>query len=119
MPFLGVTVTRIAPIRAMSHARAMHCVTCGQNVDLGSGGERVGFRDECVGCKNDLHTCTHCKHYDPGAYNQCREPNSERVADTEVANRCDWFSPGEGGGPQADGDRQSALGDLEALFKKK
>ncbi len=97
----------------------MHCRACGEKVEIGSGGERIGFRDECAGCRNDLHTCTHCQHYDPGAYNRCREPNSERIADAEVANRCDWFSPAEEGGARADDARQSALGDLEALFKKK
>ncbi len=81
-----------------------------------SSGERVGFRDTCDGCGQDLHSCLHCAFYDPSAYNECREPNAERVSDRERANRCDYFAPGEGEGGSA--DPAAARAALDALFKK-
>ncbi len=95
----------------------MRCFGCGAAVELAAG-EHVGFRDTCEACGVDLHICRNCTHHDPSAYNECREPNTERVADRERANRCDWFSPTdtEGGGADSSGaDQQKAL---EALFKK-
>jgi len=95
----------------------MRCFACETPVELAAG-ERVGFRDSCSRCSADLHVCRNCAHHDPGAYNECREPNTERVGDRERANRCDWFSPGEGGGGVVASQRQGALSDLDALFKK-
>lgn len=94
----------------------MQCFSCGRETRLGTG-ERVGFRDTCP-CGTDLHVCRNCTHHDPSAYNECREPGSERVSDRERANRCEWFTP-RGAGATAGrtaGDPRSAL---DALFKKK
>ena len=80
-------------------------------------GERVGFRDACESCSADLHVCRNCRHHDPAAYNECREPNAERVSARERANRCDYFSPGAGKGGRGDApDRARAA--LDDLFKK-
>lgn len=95
----------------------MHCAACGTAIDLASG-ERVGFRDECPACRADLHSCRHCTHHDPGAYNECREPGAERVADRERANRCDWFAPARDAGPAAD-PKPAARAALDALFGKR
>jgi hypothetical protein len=94
----------------------MRCVACSREIELAPG-ERIGFRDTCDGCDADLHSCTHCAHYDPGAYNDCREPSAEYVADRERANRCDWFQPGDRAGGTGS-ERTRALDDLDALFKK-
>ncbi len=80
-------------------------------------GERVGFRDACESCSADLHVCKNCRHHDTAAYNECREPNAERVSDRERANRCAYFSPGSGTGA-ADGTQDSARAALDAVFKK-
>ena len=32
-----------------------------------------------------------CDFYDAGAYNQCREPQAERVLEKEKGNFCDYF----------------------------
>jgi hypothetical protein len=93
----------------------MRCSACGAEVELASG-ERVGFRDSCR-CGADLHTCRNCAHHDPSAYNECREPNAERVSDRERANRCDYFAPGAAGQP---GERPPpARAALDSLFKKR
>lgn len=95
----------------------VECAACGAAIELSSG-ERVGFRDECPRCRADLHSCRNCAHHDPGAYNECREPGTERVADRERANRCDWFAPAAAPAasetrPDAKAKARSAL---DALF---
>jgi hypothetical protein len=96
----------------------MGCFACGAAIELASG-ERVGARDACARCGADLHACRNCAHYDPGAYNACREPQAERVADRERANRCDWFALAPGAGPGASDPRPDARAALDALFRKR
>ena len=93
------------------------CPACGQGIALGSG-DRIGFRDTCDSCGADLHACLGCAHHDVGAYNECRESSAERVLDRERANRCDYFTPGDGAA-QAAADRASgARAEVDRLFKK-
>jgi hypothetical protein len=94
----------------------MRCFACSRDVVLAAG-ERVGFRDTCEACGADLHVCRNCRHHDPAAYNECREPNAERVGDRERGNRCDYFSPGERSAAGSPGDRSKAQ--LDALFRKR
>jgi hypothetical protein len=94
----------------------MHCFACNAVHELASG-ERVGFRDCCTHCGADLHACLNCALHDPSAYNECREPNTERVSDRERANRCDYFTPTDSEG--GDGSvREGSLSALDSLFKK-
>jgi hypothetical protein len=94
----------------------MGCFACGAAIELASG-ERVGFRDACR-CGADLHVCRNCAHHDPGAANECRESQAERVSERERANRCDWFAPRTGAGAGAADPRQAARSALDALFRK-
>lgn len=96
----------------------MRCHGCGTERDLAPS-ERIGFRETCEGCGRDLHVCLNCRFHDRSAYNECREPNAERVADRDRANRCDYFAPGGGeGASAADDPRAEAKSQLDALFKK-
>ena len=95
----------------------MQCFACGSGLELASG-ERVGFRDTCSTCGSDLHVCRNCGHHDPSAYNECREPGSERVGDRERANRCDWFTAADGGEGEPGEARDQAKAALDQLFKK-
>lgn len=96
----------------------MRCHGCDAVTEIAPG-EPVGFRDECAGCGRDLHVCRNCAHHDPAAYNECREPQAERVNDRERANRCDWFRAGEGpDGSGAADPRGDAKAALDALFEK-
>jgi hypothetical protein len=92
----------------------MHCGACGTAIELASG-ERIGFRDCCPRCDGDLHACRNCGHHDPGAYNECREPGTERVAHRERANRCEWFGPAQAAERPAD-PKPGARAALDALF---
>jgi hypothetical protein len=96
----------------------MQCFACGQAVELASG-ERVGFRDTCGRCAADLHVCRNCAHHDPGAHNECREPQAEQVADRERSNRCDWFAPSETARPVGPDPRAATRAALGGLFKKR
>jgi hypothetical protein len=95
----------------------VRCFACDAEIELGAG-ERIGFRDDCNRCGQDLHACRNCAHHDPSAYNECHESSAERVADRERANRCEYFTPGEGGGGEVADTRSNARADLENLFKK-
>ena len=58
-----------------------------------------------------------CQHYDKSAYNECREPNADRVLDKEKANFCDYYkfgNPGKQEGPS----KEYLLAKANALFKK-
>jgi hypothetical protein len=95
----------------------MHCFACDAEIEIAAG-ERVGFRDTCDRCRGDLHVCRNCGHHDPNAYNECRESSAERVGDRERANRCDYFTPGDGGGDEVMSAAEAAKSELDALFKK-
>lgn len=77
----------------------------------------VGRRDTCDGCGSDVHVCKNCRHYDPSCYNECREPQGERVVDKERSNFCDYFSLGAAA---AAGGKSTSdvLKELDNLFKK-
>lgn len=96
----------------------MRCFRCDAPIALASG-ERVGFRDDCERCGSDLHVCRNCELYDAGAYNQCREPQAERVGDRERANRCEWFRPAANGVRAGATSPAAAREALDALFRKK
>ncbi len=94
----------------------MLCHACQTEFPLGAG-ESVGFRDACDRCRADLHVCLNCAHHDPSTYNECRESNAERILDRDRANRCEYFRPAREG-RSGDNGRDTAISDLENLFKK-
>ncbi len=94
----------------------MRCARCGREVEVAS----VSRRDTCPGCGADLRACVQCAFYCPGAYNDCREPQAERVLDKERANFCDYFRPASGAGAaRAEDVKAQVRARLDALFKKK
>ena len=67
--------------------------------------------------ESDLHCCLNCSFYDLGAYNDCREPQAERVLDKIRSNFCDFFKFKQTG--KSSGTADSGTKDkLEDLFKK-
>lgn len=100
------------------------CHLCGREQKIHSA---IARTDSCPYCYSDLKCCLNCRLHDPGANNQCREPQAEWQPDKEKANFCEFFefretsslsAPG-GGGAQSDAARARAA--LDALFggKKK
>ena len=101
----------------------MYCVSCGSEIEVR---ERLPFRERCPKCDTALHSCVHCRFYDAGAYNQCRETKAERQVEKRRENRCEYFSPHEGKPPAGaepgvpvSGKTQAARGAFDALFAKK
>jgi hypothetical protein len=75
--------------------------------------------DACPHCGADLHACKNCEHWDPGAYNECKEHISEYVPDREATNRCTFFSFRSGAPEETKTRVDASKSKLEALFKKK
>ena len=90
------------------------CFSCGKAGDY----EKVGRRDSCASCGAELHVCVNCKFYDKSAYNECREPQADRVLEKNRSNFCDYFSFKVG---EVKGLKQSTKDDklkaLDDLFK--
>jgi len=92
------------------------CHRCGVELTLTSA---IARTDACPSCYSDLKCCLNCRLHDPGANNQCREPQAEWQTEKEKSNFCEFFefreSSGTGAG-ESGSDRARAA--LDALFKK-
>ena len=71
---------------------ALSCYCCGHALRL-MPREKIQRLDTCAGCGTDLHSCVHCRFFDPGRNNQCSEPQAEWVRDKESSNFCGYFEP--------------------------
>lgn len=90
------------------------CFNC-RKINTSQG--KIGFRDECMECRSDMHVCKNCEFYDIKAYNECRETSADVVREKERVNFCDFFSSAKKGtGPVDEKARLKAAAD--ALFKK-
>lgn len=92
------------------------CHQCGHVI---SAGQRIGRRDACLHCGADLRCCLNCAFHEPGAHNDCREPQAERQLDRARGNFCDWFSLADARPAQSPeaGDARAALARLFAERK--
>ena len=48
---------------------------------------------KCGQCGADLHACSNCESYDPGATFECRQVIAARVSPKDAANSCQKFAP--------------------------
>lgn len=64
------------------------CWSCGKSTGLEG---RVMKTDYCPECQADQRCCRGCRHFDPHAPKQCREPIDKTITNKEKANFCDWF----------------------------
>jgi hypothetical protein len=109
------------------------CYGCGAALSFDG---PIGRRTTCPECDADLHRCLNCRHYDPSAGNECREPHADRIVDKEASNACDLFQLGDGASRRrvrtsdarnrlaalfgdAPVESEDARDALEALFRKK
>lgn len=69
-------------------ATAFRCAVCGFAQSPAVTAESV-----CGKCGADLHTCTHCAHFDTSAPNECRRPGVAYVSAKAKRNRCELFEP--------------------------
>ena len=74
-------------------------------------------QDECRECRNYLHVCRMCVHYDPAVPKQCAEDDAEEVREKERLNFCDWFVASETAfDPSQRSAEERARASLDALF---
>ncbi|MEE8184853.1 MAG: hypothetical protein V3T96_00430 [Thermodesulfobacteriota bacterium] len=88
------------------------CFSCKKELDIR---ERPGRGDTCPFCGSDLKVCLNCRFYNENAYNQCTEPQAERVLEKERANYCEYFEFGES---ISDEKKEDPLKKLKELFGK-
>lgn len=102
----------------MSSESFSFCFACKKQLALVVGAS-IGRRDTCEHCGSDIRVCLNCKFYDPKAYNECAEPQAERVLEKNRSNFCDYFSQKLGNtGPGSKPDeKQDILKKLDDLFK--
>jgi hypothetical protein len=103
-------------------ATVFRCAACGALQPA----TKVELDSLCIACKAELHTCTNCRHFDPGATAECRKPVKVRVAAKAKRNECELFAPRETQesapasgppGPTGPPSRGGARAAFDALFK--
>jgi len=67
------------------------CAKCGHQVPTSQ--LEINRSTTCAKCETPLHSCRHCKHFDPDARFQCREKIEARIPDKWSANDCAIFRP--------------------------
>jgi hypothetical protein len=90
------------------------CSFCGSPLPEG----KIGFRDLCIECGREVHSCVHCKFYKPGAYHDCLETVPDVVKDKDRMNFCEYFKPDSSrisGGSARDASK-TAKNAFEGLF---
>ena len=90
------------------------CQSCHKTLDVES---KLSFREECLHCGHDLHSCLYCDFYDPSSYNECRESSADRVLEKEKANYCEYFVVKSNVDASGSNPGDDAKKKLEELFK--
>ncbi|MBL7662868.1 hypothetical protein JNK13_08975 [bacterium] len=96
-------------------SQSVTCFHCSKSFEIPDG--TVARGEECPHCRADARVCRNCRHYDLKAYNECREPQAERIVDKEKRNMCDFFVIGLPGSSTG-AAKADALKALDDLFKK-
>ncbi|MEE8574752.1 MAG: hypothetical protein V3T30_04995 [Thermodesulfobacteriota bacterium] len=84
------------------------CFSCKKELNIEGTPARA---DTCPACTADIKVCLNCGFYDANAYNECHEPQAERVTIKDRSNFCDYFKFSDGGG----GDEKTGSKDTDAL----
>jgi len=91
-----------------------NCHSCSETLELNPA-SKVGKSEECPHCYSDVRCCKMCQFYDPKCYNECQEPNAERIIEKSKSNFCDYFSLSAN--KKQEGAEQDLLSAANALFK--
>ncbi len=97
-------------------ANTITCIFCSSQLAF-EVQDKIGRYEECTQCKRSLRCCRMCSFYDRHAYNECREPNAERVIEKERANFCSYFTLSTGTNHNT--SKNELLAAANALFKFK
>lgn len=89
----------------------MRCHACGAEIYK----SEIGKGDACA-CGADLHSCVNCRHFDPSATFECRQPIEERIPSKTKNNDCDLYEAKLvqefESGPRKDADARKAFDNL-------
>lgn len=91
------------------------CYSCQKPYEVSA--LRLSFSESCPKCSRDLHVCKQCSFHDLKSYNECREPQAERVVDKEKRNYCEYFNANNDPQNKNSATSDSALKKLDDLFK--
>ena len=86
-------------VRSLRHAVdrnvtvVIRCSRCGFQVPASL--MDVNKESACSKCQAPLHSCRHCKLFDPGVRWECRAPIETRIADKGAANDCERYKPAQ------------------------
>jgi hypothetical protein len=69
----------------------LRCGKCGYQVPISQ--LEIEKDTTCLKCRTPLHSCRHCKQFDPGSRFECREPIEARLTDKWAANDCQLYKP--------------------------
>ncbi len=89
-----------------------HCHACGHEITMEV---KVGRRDTCDNCGNDLHCCMNCRFYDKRG-DRCREDIAHWVKSRDRSNFCTQFEYVKTEADAKD-ELAEAKAKLSALFK--
>lgn len=97
-------------------ARVFRCAVCGAKQDAPG---VAAFDAKCVQCGKDLHTCSHCIHFDTSIYKECRKQVPVRIAKKTTGNVCEEFEAKVAVefAKEATGRPSDAKSAFDALFK--
>jgi len=96
-------------------AHNIHCYRCGAS--LAELSLPLSRQDECPECRNYLHVCRMCAHFDRHVPKQCREDDAEEVIEKERLNFCEWFKPSDSAFDEGrKNEEDEARAALENLF---
>ena len=90
------------------------CYKCKKEVKVD---KIIGRKDVCPFCQSDLRCCLNCRFYDQRSYNQCREPQADRVLDKDRSNFCDYFNFKDSTEEKTEQGGETARKKLDDLFK--
>ena len=96
--------------------RVCKCFYCGADLGLPPG--NAGRSATCPQCSSDVRVCYNCQHYNSSSYNECNEPNAERVLEKNRSNFCDYFHLAGAEQTRAAQTKDDALKKLDQLFKR-
>lgn len=91
------------------------CFSCGTELTFETAS--VGRREECPNCKADVRVCYNCEHYDAKSYNECREPQADRIVEKDKSNFCDYYRFGNAASAKGANTKADAMKKLDDLFK--
>jgi hypothetical protein len=72
----------------MPTRQVVRCSRCGGEIAT-----PYGANVRCSKCGVDVHTCTQCAYFDPGARFQCMQAVPERIAPKDAKNSCALWEP--------------------------